>query len=457
MEGINTTLDHSGNGGGGGGGGEAAKLAVSITYANLKALRDGGNLVPGTWYRITDYACTTTQQDTQSANHAFDIIVRADDESHLNENAYAAHHEGDTYFANCKLEAWQLKYCLDNDIRRFAWADDENGKGVVYLMKDEWNNECPYDFKNIMFKRWQVFDASSSGVLSELNEKFLSWEDSQGSEHPHDLDINDEVAPVWCYTFPLLPLDHNVEDVEEPEELGYDYEHIQDASLNLSRLDPKGGYYINPVCRCELNKVEMYELGVTIDGTVMVQQHLNNIVVYSIEKCVPEDYEDKSTWFFETKSSAYNRFGMACRNITIFAASNVEIGGAGKSIVIGKDCGNIKMGDNNKFVSFGSDIYNVQFGSNIGDISFGSNIEGVSFGSGYRNITVFEGVTCCMLPDTAGAGNSTQNAQILNGTGTGYTSANKLVIQFAPNKNYTQIAGMTTNGNLAIWNPADNA
>ena len=104
----------------GGGGGEAAKLAVSITYAALKALRDGGNLVPGTWYRITDYVCTTTQANTQSAEHQFDIIVRADDASHLNENAYAAHHEGDTYFANCKLEAWELKYSLDNDTTRFV-------------------------------------------------------------------------------------------------------------------------------------------------------------------------------------------------------------------------------------------------------------------------------------------------------------------------------------------------
>ena len=58
MDGFNTTLNQGGNGGGGGG--AAAKLAVSITYAALKALRDGGNLVPGTWYRITDYACTTT-------------------------------------------------------------------------------------------------------------------------------------------------------------------------------------------------------------------------------------------------------------------------------------------------------------------------------------------------------------------------------------------------------------
>lgn len=151
MDGFNTTLNQGGNGGGGGG--AAAKLAVSITYAALKALRDGGNLVPGTWYRITDYVCTTTQENTQSANHAFDIIVRADDASHLNENGYAAHHDGETYFATCKLEAWQLKYSLDNDTDRFAWADTTTGTGVVYWMKDEWENECPYDFKNIQFSR----------------------------------------------------------------------------------------------------------------------------------------------------------------------------------------------------------------------------------------------------------------------------------------------------------------
>ena len=29
----------------------------------------------------------------------------------------------------------------------------EKPKGVIYYMKDEWGNECPYDFKNIKFKR----------------------------------------------------------------------------------------------------------------------------------------------------------------------------------------------------------------------------------------------------------------------------------------------------------------
>ncbi len=133
----------------GGGTGSPQALAVSVSYADLKSLRDGGQLVPGTWYRITDYLFTTTQNATQSAEHPFDIIVRADDASHLNETACAAHHGRDEHFAGCKLEAWELRYCIDNDGTRFGWADTAGGKGVVYHMKDEWGNEAPFDFKNV--------------------------------------------------------------------------------------------------------------------------------------------------------------------------------------------------------------------------------------------------------------------------------------------------------------------
>lgn len=129
----------------------AGATSVEITYSELKALRDGGNLVPGQQYRITDYQCTTVQTNTSSAGHQFDIIVTADSTNKLNEVARACLHSGDTYFASNKLEAWQLWYCLDNDTTRFAWADSTNGKGVVYRMIDEFNNDVPYDFKNILF------------------------------------------------------------------------------------------------------------------------------------------------------------------------------------------------------------------------------------------------------------------------------------------------------------------
>ena len=135
---------------------EIKTLVQSITWSDLKAKRDAGGLIPGMQYRITDYACTTTQTDTKSAGHQFDIIVVADDESTLNETARAIKHpvaEGETdYFANNDLSVWQIWYCLDNDTMRFAWADSTNGKGVIYRMIDEFNNDIPYDFKNIQFK-----------------------------------------------------------------------------------------------------------------------------------------------------------------------------------------------------------------------------------------------------------------------------------------------------------------
>ena len=125
---------------------------IEITWSDLKAKRDAGELTLGQLYRITDYQCTTTQSDTKSAGHQFDIIVLALSKNTLSEQAYAALHSGDTYFANNNLSAWKLWYCLDNDTNRFAWADSTNGKGVIYRMIDEFNNDVPYDFKNIQFK-----------------------------------------------------------------------------------------------------------------------------------------------------------------------------------------------------------------------------------------------------------------------------------------------------------------
>jgi len=351
-----------------GGGGET-ELMKEVTYSELKKLRDNGELIPGMKYRITDYECSTSQEYTQSASNMFDIIVTADDEHTLNENARAckrdwekyinnnvSFEQGDSeitiysnigeinsktltlnpndyhsaeegydlygdsiegffilvpknvsdedincwnvyipnmgyvlpdygvystgknlaeyylsfiaYFDKSNLSAWELKYCLDNDTSRFAWAvegepgeyyhlveivgtdtkdytfrtiyetedywsvynindpsvvgyikpkldpvtdsnfilytderfDDEygepygkngdeatvkeitlvdnpgtpSGKGVIYYMKDEWGNECPYDFKNIMFydyatsKYYYTFDKEddTDGTIS---------------------------------------------------------------------------------------------------------------------------------------------------------------------------------------------------------------------------------------------------------------------------------------------------
>ena len=151
----------------------------SVTYSELKTMRDNGALTAGSQYRITDYECTTTQANSRAVANSFDIIVVADDESTLNENARACLRDGDTYYTasnhSANLEAWELKYCIDNDTTRFGWADATNGKGVIYWLKDERNNECPYDFKQIQFSRdsseWlYTFSVSDSEASEKVYE-----------------------------------------------------------------------------------------------------------------------------------------------------------------------------------------------------------------------------------------------------------------------------------------------
>lgn len=148
-------------------------LVTPTTYDELKALADTSGLIPGMTYRITDYVTTTTQENTQSAGHPFDIVVQALSEDTLSETATAIQHEGDEYFANSNLSAWTIWYTLDNDASRFAWADPDNGKGVIYRMIDENLNDCPYDFKNIQMRN----------PLDDADENYYYTFDGNGTDH----------------------------------------------------------------------------------------------------------------------------------------------------------------------------------------------------------------------------------------------------------------------------------
>ena len=151
------------------------EVLTETTYAELKVLRDNSELKTGRFYRITDYETTTVQENTQSAGHPFDILVRAVSESELEGKVSAIQHSGDEYFVNSDLAVWELWYSLDNDTSRFAWAD-ASGKGVIYRMIDEFGNECPYDFKNIT-----MLDANNSA-----DSTYYYTFDANGVDHSLD-------------------------------------------------------------------------------------------------------------------------------------------------------------------------------------------------------------------------------------------------------------------------------
>lgn len=155
------------------GGGDPA--IIPITYAELVELRNKKDLSAGTLYRITDFVTTTVQENTKSAGNPFDVVVLAIGSNEISEEAYALHSDRDTdgYFAKSNLSAWKVWYCLDNDTTRFAWADKENGKGVIYRMIDEWENDIPYDFKNIQFIRTINLDYGYPRFMEDGIEKWV--------------------------------------------------------------------------------------------------------------------------------------------------------------------------------------------------------------------------------------------------------------------------------------------
>ncbi len=310
---------------------------ISTTYSNLVSLRGSGKLIPGATYRITDYACATTTADTQSANHPFDILVTADSANTLNENAHAIMRANDTYFAKSKLQSWELKYCLDNDSNRFAWASSSD-KGVIYYMKDEFGNECPYDFKNIQFKRYKV--TNSEAQLSSLSGRYLGYSSSGASA---GLTV-DSSSYIWCFTFSRMSaMTGSVT--------------VTDASLNTSSTSGS---------MCHHNTMGAYGSSVMVDETYSTyKQSLNNNV-------------------FETTSRAYaNHLGENCYGNTFGnACYGNTFGNACYGNTFGNTCYDNAFGDSCYDNAFGNNCYDNAFGNNCARNAFGDSCPRNAFGNG---------------------------------------------------------------------------
>lgn len=144
---------------------DSSKL-TSTTWSNLNSLKNNSKLIPGTKYRITDYVATSISENTScNTSCKFDIIVAAISVNELDEVATTISKDG------VNEEIYKIWYSLKNDSERFDWADTTNGKGVIYRMIDKYNNDIPYDFRNILFRgrNVRVFTNGSLGTVS-INE-----------------------------------------------------------------------------------------------------------------------------------------------------------------------------------------------------------------------------------------------------------------------------------------------
>lgn len=439
-----------------------------VEYGELKAIKDAGNLIPGQWYRITDYVTTTMQEDTQSAGHQFDILVMATGKTTLCEKAFAVQHEGDEYFADSKLEAWELRYTLENvqwsavkgitvweednwpltsagtvtidnteymlwkagqdlyddsgaewfvsedaeagtmlyeydpetgEIVEDGWSVeivksrsvDEDGVGTILWMKDEFGNECPYDFKNIQFKRWAVTDSVSG--RQGLNGLYLGVYRFT----PADITISDETDFIWAYTFSS--------DAEGGDQ--------EDFSL--------GGNHIIE------NVILSHPDGIIPDNVFFGSYNDGN----SIGIC-----------------SEHNSFAGNCRSNTIGSYFRMNVAG------------------NTLFHNhFGNDVYGNSFGNSFSRNTVGDDMSVMSFSHQCSNNIIGNAVgysswgyncsynTIGNKVEHANIGNNVIYAQVLNKTSG--TQPSPLTLNFASGVEYSQVACLDSSKHLVIYVPGD--
>ena len=444
-----------------------------VTYAQLKTMRDSGTLVAGQWYRITDYMTTVANDpEARSAGHPFDLLVMATSVNTLSEEAKAINSSRDSngYFAEANLKAWKIWYCLDNDTKRFQWADTANGKGVIYRMIDEWQNDCPYDFKNVQFKRYKA-TALNEVINESINGQYYAYNGEM-----MNVEIANKEDFVWAYTFTLI--DENADWV--------DYSIKKEGALNT---ETDWGYFKQcKIGRCEYNHIRRIYTVVTIDYACYRTLMLNNIVLIATMNeesglsgemqmndfgagnynMTVKDNPEKNTFgnkcYNNIVGSYDNTFGNSCDNNTFGNDCKRNTFGNGVSWntfgngvswnTFGNDCGVNTFGNNCYYNTFGNSCDNNTFGNSCDSNTFGNSCDSNTFGNYVRYLTVFDGVHYVAV--TGGSSNSSyiQNAQILNGT-MGSDTNNRLQISFQASANYCQIAGLNSSGNLRIWTPAD--
>lgn len=240
------------------------------------------------------------------------------------------------------MNAWELKYCLDNDKELFGWADT-NGKGVIYYMKDEFGNEAPYDFKNIKYAR-RYINAVDNSILNGLRYKYA------GEDNYYAISTTSSVQ--YFYTFD----DNN----------GNDASLFGDASYNVIETWILDG-------QKQLNNI--------VAGNASSNHFLSNTHnVTFTNSCTNNEFQGDNCLF---AGAAY--VNGTYRQCTMIGVSGFE--SAGLRTSIGQQPNSIKVLGSAYDINLGNNLSSTEIGSGCMSITFGNYCRNIKIGTGCNSIT----------------------------------------------------------------------
>ena len=435
---------------------------TKTTYADLKNLRDNSQLVPGNLYRITDYQCTTTQENTQSAGHQFDIVLLALSEDKLAEEGWAMEHpnvwtvdfyDGDqghhyyqcyvyktsegvynvvdihtllgmsnvddyddidvdnktmtleyvhdrdmieenltyNYFQNSNLSAWKVWYCLDNDKSRFAWADDSvDGEPLSIIVSGTFSGMYGEDIK---CKRNPLNDATYEGI------RYFNFNGSRPGPsvniYTETLDINSETKfygigfnkgiPASKEEYDDVVVSSIIPSTETPNGRGVIYRLIDEfnndvaydfKNIQFKRKITNGQYDENGTETWCYTFTWIDANGVPTDASIVAQN-------------IPNDEGSYSGCYNNVikPSSAYN-YGITTTNFLFALNNNVFISTYSYFEGYFFGCSGNKFGVDCIDNTFGNGARNNNFGNSCANNNFANNCDNNIFGN-YCSSNVF--------------------------------------------------------------------
>lgn len=241
------------------------------------------------------------------------------------------------------MNAWELKYCLDNDKELFAWADT-NGKGVIYYMKDEFGNEAPYDFKNVMFARRYV-SAVNYSILNSLIGRYV------GQDTYYAITTTSSVQ--YFYTFTN---DSRTDDsLFGSSSYNVIETYITDGKKELNNI---------VLHSATNNHIGANSFNITIQGGSRLCDFMgDNILI----------------------GNGSNNLSGTFRSVTLVGASSIEALGGCRQIV-GNQSNSIKIGSGSFSLNLGMNLVNSEIGGGCSNITFGNYCSGIKIS---RNCNTF--------------------------------------------------------------------
>ncbi len=129
---------------------------VEITYAELAEAINSSTLIPGTFYKLTDFKTSVSDQEAYSVNpKSFQLVIKALSTNSISSTCSAISEDYPNAYK------WKIEYSIQGGTT-----------GTILSLTDELGNYAPFDFKSILVKKYKVVKAGVD--LDSVDSQWIS-------------------------------------------------------------------------------------------------------------------------------------------------------------------------------------------------------------------------------------------------------------------------------------------